>query len=141
MANVARWDFFELTLSGPSNGNPYLDVTLEATFTQGDRSIRVPGFYDGDGTYRVRFMPDAEGEWRYGTKSSAVALDGKSGAFTCIAAVPDAHGPVRVRDQFHFAYADGTPYFPFGTTCYAWTHQPLALQQETLATLGLEKIN
>ena len=26
-------------------------------------------------------------------------------------------------------------YFPFGTTCYAWTHQPAALQQQTIETL------
>jgi hypothetical protein len=42
---------------------------------------------------------------------------------------------VRVRNRRHFAYADGAPYFPFGTTCYAWTHQPVALQQATLETL------
>ena len=45
------------------------------------------------------------------------------------------HGPVRVRTTFHFAYADGTPYFPIGTTCYAWTHQGDALEEQTLATL------
>ena len=32
---VALWDIFELDLTGPSSGNPYLDVTLEATFTPG----------------------------------------------------------------------------------------------------------
>ena len=25
--------------------------------------VPAPGFYDGDGVYRVRFMPDTEGEW------------------------------------------------------------------------------
>ncbi|HVY50661.1 MAG TPA: DUF5060 domain-containing protein [Devosia sp.] len=141
MASVAKWDIFEIVLSGPSDGNPYLDVTLEAIFTQSGRSIRVPGFYDGSGTYRIRFMPDAEGDWRYRTRSSAPALDDRSGAFTCTTAAPGVHGPVRVRNQFHFAYADGTPYFPFGTTCYAWTHQPLTLQEETLATLGRARFN
>ena len=28
------------------------------------------------------------------------------------------HGPVQVANRFHFAHADGTPYVPFGTTCY-----------------------
>jgi hypothetical protein len=62
MTSIAKWDFFELALPGPADGNPYLDVAFEATFTQGARAVRVPGFYDGEGTYRVRFMPDAEGE-------------------------------------------------------------------------------
>ena len=43
-------------------------MTLEATFSQGGRAVRVPGFYDGDGTYRVRFMPDTEGEWTLRTR-------------------------------------------------------------------------
>jgi hypothetical protein len=32
-------------------------------FTLGFRSIPVQGFYDGDGQYRIRFMPDTQGEW------------------------------------------------------------------------------
>ncbi|WDQ97943.1 DUF5060 domain-containing protein [Devosia sp. J2-20] len=139
--NIAKWDFFDLVLEGPSAGNPYLDVSLEAVFSQGTRSVRVPGFYDGDGRYIVRFMPDAEGEWSYKTKSATAALDGKSGSVTAIAAAKDVHGPVVVKDQFHFAYADGTRYLPFGTTCYAWTHQPLALQAETLKTLEAAGFN
>jgi hypothetical protein len=46
-----------------------------------------------------------------------------------------------VRNTFHFAYADGTPYFPVGTTCYAWTHQPAALEEETLKTLAHAPFN
>ena len=42
--------------------------------------MRVPGFYDGDGIYRVRFMPDNEGEWTYRTRSKTAALDGKTGS-------------------------------------------------------------
>jgi hypothetical protein len=48
---------------------------------------------------------------------------------------------VRVRNKFHFAHDDGTPFFPFGTTCYAWTHQPLVEQKKTLATLAKARFN
>jgi hypothetical protein len=140
-ATVAKWDIFELALSGPSAGNPYVDVELDATFTQGSGTVRVPGFYDDKGIYCLRFMPDAEGEWRYTTRSPVPELNDKTGTFICAPAKTGAHGPVRVRNTFHFGYADGTPYFPFGTTCYAWTHQPLALQEETLATLGATRFN
>ena len=143
MTMTAQWDIFEIELRGPADGNPYLDVTLEATFSNANRTVRVPGFYDGDGVYRIRFMPDELGEWSYATTSSLGALAAKTGALTCVAPGKGAHGPVRVSKTFHFAYADGTPYVPFGTTCYAWTHQPLPLQAETLATLeksGFNKI-
>jgi hypothetical protein len=46
-----------------------------------------------------------------------------------------------VRNTFHFAHADGTPYFPVGTTCYAWTHQGEALEAQTLATLKTGPFN
>ncbi len=134
-SSAAQWDYFEVRLEGPSGGNPYTEVTLEAVFAQASREVRVPGFYDGDGSYVLRFMPDTLGEWRYRTASSASALDGQSGSFTATAARPGAHGPVRVRNRFHFAYADGTQYFPFGTTCYAWTHQPFVMQDQTIETL------
>ena len=42
---------------------------------------------------------------------------------------------VRVVHTFHFAYEDGTPYIPVGTTCYAWTHQGDGLEEQTLDTL------
>lgn len=140
-ANIAQWDVFEIALDGPSDGNPFIEVTLEAQFRQNGREIRVPGFYDGEGTYRLRFMPDNEGYWTYVTRSNAAALDGQAGSFTVTPARPGIHGPVRVVNRHHFAYADGTPYLPFGTTCYAWTHQPLGEQDKTLATLRQTRFN
>jgi Domain of unknown function (DUF5060)/Protein of unknown function (DUF4038)/Domain of unknown function (DUF5605) len=119
--SVEQWGVFEVALAGPAGGNPYKDVTLAAVFTLEHRNVRVTGFYDGDGTYRVRFMPDAPGRWSYATESSAKVLAGKVGEFVCMAPVtPGNHGPVGTAHQFHFQYADGTPYFPFGTTTYAY---------------------
>ncbi|MDD7972818.1 DUF5060 domain-containing protein [Roseinatronobacter alkalisoli] len=138
---IEKWGVYEVALSGPSDGNPYLDVELEAQFSFKERIVRVPGFYDGNGTYKIRFMPDTEGTWSYETASPVSALDGKSGTFTVTAAGKGNHGPVRVRNKFHFAYADGTPFLSFGTTCYAWTHQPLNLQEQTLKTLSQTRFN
>src|SRR5262245_36882656 len=140
-AEVEQWGLFELTLRGPPGGNPFVDVELSATFSQGDTKVRVGGFYDGDGTYRLRFMPTSAGEWAYTTTSNRPELDGKSGKLTATKPSPGNHGPVRVRNTYHFAYADGTPYFPVGTTCYAWTHQPARLEEQTLATLKAGPFN
>lgn len=134
--SVERWGIFELTLRGPAAGNPFLDVTLAAEFSYKHRVVHADGFYDGDGEYRVRFMPDVEGTWSYRTLSTAPALDGRMGTFTCVAPTAGNHGPVGVRNACHFAYADGTPYWQVGTTCYAWTHQGDALEAQTLATLA-----
>ena len=141
MTQVEQWDIFELSLKGPQNGNPFIDVSFGAKFAYKRRVIDVDGFYDGDGTYIVRFMPDTEGEWTYTTRSSVATLGGQTGAFTCTPASEGNHGPVRVRDTFHFAYEDGTPHFSVGTTCYAWTHQGDVLEEQTLATLKQAPFN
>ncbi len=56
-ADVEQWGIFELALRGSAEGNPYLDVEFTAQFTYKHRVIEVDGFYDGDGVYRIRFMP------------------------------------------------------------------------------------
>ena len=48
---------------------------------------------------------------------------------------------MRVANTFHFAYEDGTPYLPIGTTSYAWTHQGDALEKQTLDTLAAGPFN
>jgi hypothetical protein len=141
MPDVEQWDIFELTLEGPSEGNPFLEVDFSAEFRCGDTALHPQGFYDGDGIYRIRCMPTAQGEWRYMTRSNVQALNHHTGSFHCTAPSAGNHGPVRVHNTFHFAYADGTPYYPFGTTCYAWTHQGKALEQQTLATLKQTAFN
>jgi hypothetical protein len=140
-AAVPLWEVFELTLDGPSTGNPFMDVQFAVNFTQGHRTVQVEGFYDGEGKYKARLMPDAAGAWTYTTTSNVEALNGKTGRFEAVAALPGAHGPVVVHNTHHFSHADGAPYFPFGTTCYAWIHQPEALQQQTLATLKAAPFN
>ena len=142
---VERWGIYETELKGPRTGNPFTDVELSATFRcmseDEDTSVTVPGFYDGNGVYKVRFMPRAVGEWSFSTVSNSAELDDRSGSFECTAPSADNHGPVRVRNTFHFAYTDGTPYHPFGTTCYAWAHQSRDLQEQTLKTLSASPFN
>lgn len=138
---VPMWGIAEQSFRGPDSGNPFVDVQFGATYRLGHRTVEVEGFYDGAGVYKVRFMPDTEGQWEYTTRSNVAELNGKQGRFEVVASEKGVHGPVRVADTYHFAYADGTPYQPFGTTCYAWTHQSEALQKETLRTLASAPFN
>lgn len=134
-ATTHLWDPLEIRLQGPAHGNPFVDVELDAVFERGGAEVRVGGFYDGDGTYVIRALADAEGTWRFRTRSNARSLDGITGRAEVVAARRGSHGPVRV-DGFHFRHADGTRHRPLGTTAYAWTHQPDALQEQTLETLA-----
>lgn len=133
-AQCERWGVYEIALEGPSTGNPFDDVQIAAVFEAGGKTVRVPGFYDGNGVYRIRFSPPDEGRWTWRSAANVPALNNRSGGFTCTA--PRSPGPVRVtRDGYHFAHADGTPFRQIGTTAYSWALQSDAKCAETLATL------
>lgn len=148
-----QYKIFEATLSGTSVGNPYQDIWLKAAFTDETETAEVNGFYCGEGTYKVRFMPRKPGIWTATTRSNDPALDGIALTCACSPAQPGNHGRVLPRnevrpqftateeDKFHFAYEDGSRFQPFGTTCYAWVNQPKAVQEQTLETLKAAPFN
>lgn len=139
--SIECWRRFETTFKGPQAGNPFTDVSLTAEFSKGNVKYIVNGFYDGDGNYKIRFMPTQPGEWKFTTRSNKPALNGKTGSFYCKAASAKNHGPVAVSNTYYFKYADGKPYHPFGTTLYAWTHMGEQLQELTLTTLKNSPFN
>ncbi len=130
-----QWGLFELVLNGPADGNPYLDVELTAVFEADGQTRNVTGFYDGDGVYRVRFMPETMGKWSYRTSSNRAELDGAMGTVDVGPANEDDHGPVRAQG-LEFRYADGARYINLGTTAYAWNLQGDELEEQTLKTLA-----
>ena len=138
---VEQYSIHEIELKGPAAGNPFIDVKLSAELRFHNRILLCEGFYDGNGIYRIRFMPDEPGEWTYVTKSNIKELDKKKGSFSCTAASGNNHGPVKVRNVYDFGYTDGRPFYPVGTTCYAWVHQPEELVAQTLASLAKTKFN
>ncbi len=141
VVNVEQWDVFEVVFTGPSDGNPYMEVDLSATFSKGETSLKVPGFYDGDDVYRIRFSPGETGDWSYVTESSAEELNGQVGSFRCIPPDVDNHGPLRIVNTFYLQYADGTPFYSVGTTAYQWTSVKQSIQEKTLETLSEAPFN
>ena len=140
---VEQWGVFATRAKGRSSGNPFVDVSFGTRFTHSHRTVEVAGFYDGDGDYEVRFSPDMVGRWSFETFSSEKELSGLTGSFECTPPVSGNHGPVGTAHRFHFQYADGTPYFPFGTTCYSYGFigDPLGkLTLEELHRAGFNKV-
>ncbi len=138
---IAKWEIFELSLKGSTLGNPFVNTQFSAEFKHGNKSVQPEGFYDGEGVYKIRFMPDEEGTWTYTTSSSRPELDKKTGNFICVAAKPNVHGPVQVRNVYHFGYADGKPFYPFGTTVYEWSFQNRSVKDQTIASLKASPFN
>ena len=127
-------------------GNPF-EVELSATFVHesGAAIENVPGFYDGDGAWLVRFRPTREGIWRARTSSPARELDRRElGPITCVpGANPNVHGQI-VIDRAHptrFAFEDGSRCVPLGFEC-DWlfsVHQSKPARARSLIDLLAER--
>ncbi len=110
--DVGKYDTFETNVMNyNSYSNSFQDVTLNATLTSPSaQTISIRGFYDGNNTWQIRFMPDELGTWTYACTFSDGA-SGKSGSFQCIAS--HLHGPLKTDavTPVWWKHADGTPVF------------------------------
>jgi Fibronectin type III domain. len=86
LTDVGKWKRFEVSYSNTTwNGNPF-DLLLDGVFTHtGSEDIKtMPGFYAGNNTWKIFFMPDKLGEWKFATQSPDSDLNGKTGSFNCV---------------------------------------------------------
>jgi hypothetical protein len=107
----------DFVFAAAESGNPF-DVELWGEFSgpQGAR-MRIPGFYDGGGVWKVRFSPPTPGEWVLRTFSPVPALDGKTAEGEAApSSNPKVHGAPRVDSEhpFHFRFEDGSRFFLMG---------------------------
>lgn len=138
--HVKRWGMFEAVLKGPSEGNPFLEQSLTGIFTNKEESIIINGFYDGNGVYKMRFMPSYEGSYSFVIRAS-FSEKAFSGFFMVDPPLENNHGPVQVKDTYHFSYADGSPYISLGTTSYVWHLQDEETKKQTLESLKNSAFN
>lgn len=132
--SIERWAFIEITVEGPRQGNPFIEQSIEGVFTCKNETKKVWGFYDGEGVYKIRFMPSFEGTYSF-TIQCSFRDQPYSGSFFVTPPSNENHGPVRVANTYHFIYEDGKHYYPVGTTCYVWELQDDALQKITIQAL------
>ena len=112
--STSRWTPVDIPFSAKSGTLSPFDVTFEAVFTNGEETMRVPGYWDGGDRFVIRFAPTIKGHWTYKTKSSLSELDGKHGLVKVESERFGHHGPIGIdpRDSRRFTYADGSAYFP-----------------------------
>ena len=106
-----RWSPMELCLQGPSQGNPFMEQSVTAVFRCSNEEVTVSGFYDGDGVYRVRFMPSFQGTYSFTVASTfSQPLEG---TFQVTPATGQNHGMVRVANTWHLATRTAHPITPW----------------------------
>lgn len=122
-------EMFELSFRDlPAGGE------IVANFICGEEKKTVPGFYAGDGVYKVRFLPKQAGEYHWKV-SGVVSAEGQG---NCVES--DLPGMVKA-DGKAFRFENGKLFHPFGTTVYALIHQPAELIEQTMQTLEKAPFN
>jgi hypothetical protein len=112
-------------LSGKPYSDPFNDVELDVIFTdpQGQEH-RMPAFWAGGQTWRIRYSPKTYGQYRYrtvATDTSNADLHGRQGVLEVSTYRGDnplrTHGLVQVAmDRRHFEHADGIHFLWLGDT-------------------------
>ena len=107
----------DFAFAASESGNPF-DIELWGEFSgpHGAR-VRIPGFYDGGGTWKIRFTAPTAGNWALRTFSPVPALDGKTAEAEAVPnSNPKIHGVLRVDSDhpFHFRFEDGSRFLLMG---------------------------
>ncbi len=62
---MRQYETFELELKGSAPERSWVDIELSATFQCGDQVTTVKGFYAGNDTYKIRFLPECTGNYTW----------------------------------------------------------------------------
>jgi hypothetical protein len=126
---IANYSRFETLLqSSTAYADPVREAVLSVEFTSpSGKKLKVPGFWDGGRTWRVRFAPTEVGQWRFvSTCSDAknTGLHNSKGSFTSTTPSGNTalakHGPLTIsRSDRNMIHADGTRFFWMSDVAWA----------------------
>jgi len=146
---VERWRVHEISFAAQGEyADPFSEVELDVTFTgPGDITMVMPAFWDGGGTWKVRFAPTEPGNWSYITScsnTSDAGLHDQSGLFTCVAYTGELEiyrrGFLKTEPGVRYLmYADGTPFFYLGDTHWSMPSEPFDDMFTTIVDTRVEQ--
>jgi hypothetical protein len=129
--HVQKWQEAEFTFTSvKSYENPYTNVSFHAHFVSHDDKIKItrPGFYDGNGVWKIRFAaPHAGKKWKLSTFCSDTTnsmLHGQTRIFKSTGYKGTnkltKHGLLKMHsNNRQVIHSDGTPFFIIGDTPWA----------------------
>ncbi len=163
---LKKWHKVTLNIPGPEvaewdEKNPFLNYKLEVTFTNGQKSYTVPGFFaaggnaaetsaDAGNTWKVRFRPYATGTWNYkvsflegeniivkddGATGEPLPMDGAEGSF-------EIEESDKTGDDFRAKgriVNGGDGYFEFQETGETWIKNGADSPENFLAYAGFDQ--
>ncbi len=130
-----RWVATELSFSPDKaySDNDGFDVSMDAVFTNrtSGTSLKIPAFFDGNNTFRVRFAPTEYGIWDVKTEcADEPSLNGitktvGANAYTGELEIYKRGFVNAEQGKKYFTYADGTPFLYIGDTHWAMYSEEL----------------
>src|SRR5580658_2129852 len=111
--------------SGKQYSDPFNQVEVDAIVTlPSGQEERIPAFWAGGSTWRVRYAPPVPGLYKVRSDSTDAANRDLHGQTFTLNVQPYSgqnshykHGVLKIaEDQRHFQHADGTPFFWLGDT-------------------------
>ncbi|WP_366183111.1 DUF5060 domain-containing protein [Flavobacterium ovatum] len=119
-SSIPKWEVLDIIITTKSNQKSPFTTRFGATFNHKNGTTQeVPGFYNGNNEWVIRFSSSLEGEWNYVTFADDKALDNKQGKVTVTKNKADNHGGIVINKDKpqNFFYQDGTPYFLLAFEC------------------------
>jgi len=117
-SKVSKWNPYDLEFKCAStSANPFTIVFFAEITGPGGIKLKLPGFYDGNNTWKIRFSPTKEGKWTITTLSDIPDLNNQKTQVMCIGNEnKNIHGGLRIDtvNPHHFVFEDGTHWFPLG---------------------------
>ena len=118
---IEQWQVSELIFKANLKGENPFTVDFNATFTnENAEKITVPGFYNGNDQWLIRFSLSKPGIWRYTTSSEIKRLNEKTGRLIVTAntrAIKHGGIVLNENDPQRFYYEDGTHYMQMAFEC------------------------
>lgn len=143
---MKQYEMYELSMTGKKLTDNQVRIQLDVAVTVDEETKTVRAFYDGEnengeGVYKVRIYPEKTGEYKIIVKENEYNVCAEKRLF-CEPKPENSmhHGMVQPYET-HFRYADGTWFYPFGTTVYALAHQPVDVIEQTFDTLSKNPFN
>lgn len=115
---VQKWYPFDFEFkSAATPANPFTISFFAVVTGPNNIKLKLPGFYDGNNTWKIRFSPTREGKWNIITHSDVPDLNNRQTQLLCVKNKnANVHGGLQLDslNTHHFINEDGTRWFPIG---------------------------
>ncbi len=139
---ASTWISNEISIISSKNyNNPFLDTDVDLILYGNGREYKIPCFWDGNNTWKARFVCPSSGTWYFKTvcsDTSNTGLHNKTGKVICEEYKGNLdiykHGFVTVKDlKKYFTYDDLKPFLYLGDTHWSLGDETVEMVREITA--------